>query len=183
MSHSPRPSQSRRRRVLSGAVGLWCWFLLGANGYAATSSADLQQLRWGGMLRPLLSTEQPDVIHSDPPLAPLSPFGKNLDVTVWGLSWVSTGRTKNSDNASVLSPLLGNPTSTLNFDEVASIVFETGLQIRIANDWFGRVAYGRGDINTGRLVDDDFVTEPIGLVDVKGKGEVETWRLVGPRGR
>jgi hypothetical protein len=25
---------------------------------------------------------------------------------------------------------------------------------------------------------DDFVTEPIGLVDVKGKGEVETWRLV-----
>jgi hypothetical protein len=25
------------------------------------------------------------------------------------------------------------------------------------------------------------VTEPIGLVDVKGKGPVETWRLVGPR--
>jgi guanylate cyclase len=28
---------------------------------------------------------------------------------------------------------------------------------------------------------DDFVTEPLGLVDVKGKGGVETWRLVGPR--
>jgi hypothetical protein len=26
------------------------------------------------------------------------------------------------------------------------------------------------------------VIEPIGLVDVKGKGAVETWRLVGPRG-
>jgi hypothetical protein len=27
------------------------------------------------------------------------------------------------------------------------------------------------------------VTEPLGLVDVKGKGKTETWRLVGPRGR
>jgi guanylate cyclase len=35
---------------------------------------------------------------------------------------------------------------------------------------------------TWELLDDDFVTEPIGLVDVKGKGEVETWRLVGRRG-
>jgi len=34
--------------------------------------------------------------------------------------------------------------------------------------------------STWQLVRDDFVTEPIGLVDVKGKGEVETWRLVGP---
>jgi adenylate cyclase len=33
---------------------------------------------------------------------------------------------------------------------------------------------------TWELVSDDFVTEPLGLVDVKGKGEVETWRLVGP---
>ena len=30
---------------------------------------------------------------------------------------------------------------------------------------------------------DDFVTEPIGLVDVKGKGEVETWRLLGRNSR
>ena len=37
--------------------------------------------------------------------------------------------------------------------------------------------------STWEILDDDFVTEPIGLVDVKGKGEVETWRLVGPRGR
>jgi adenylate cyclase len=37
--------------------------------------------------------------------------------------------------------------------------------------------------STWELLDDHFVTEPIGLVDVKGKGEVETWRLVGPRGR
>jgi adenylate cyclase len=37
--------------------------------------------------------------------------------------------------------------------------------------------------STRELLDDHFVTEPIGLVDVKGKGDVETWRLVGPRGR
>jgi adenylate cyclase len=33
---------------------------------------------------------------------------------------------------------------------------------------------------TFELLRDDFAIEPIGLVDVKGKGEVETWRLVGP---
>jgi adenylate cyclase len=37
--------------------------------------------------------------------------------------------------------------------------------------------------STWELLDDRFVTEPIGLVDVKGKGKIETWRLVGPRGR
>jgi adenylate cyclase len=35
--------------------------------------------------------------------------------------------------------------------------------------------------STWELLRDDFVTEPVGLVDVKGKGVVETWRLVGPR--
>ncbi len=34
--------------------------------------------------------------------------------------------------------------------------------------------------STWELVHDDFITESSGLVDVKGKGEVETWRLVGP---
>jgi adenylate cyclase len=34
---------------------------------------------------------------------------------------------------------------------------------------------------TWELLDDEFVTEPIGLVDVKGKGAIETWRLVGSR--
>ena len=33
--------------------------------------------------------------------------------------------------------------------------------------------------STWELVRDDFVVEPLGLVDVKGKGAVETWRLVG----
>jgi adenylate cyclase len=37
--------------------------------------------------------------------------------------------------------------------------------------------------STWQLLRDDFVTEPIGLVEVKGKGEVETWRLVGARTR
>jgi adenylate cyclase len=36
--------------------------------------------------------------------------------------------------------------------------------------------------STSELLRDDFVVEPLGLVDVKGKGAVETWRLVGPRG-
>jgi adenylate cyclase len=35
--------------------------------------------------------------------------------------------------------------------------------------------------STWELVRDDFVTESRGLVEVKGKGEVETWQLVAPR--
>jgi guanylate cyclase len=35
--------------------------------------------------------------------------------------------------------------------------------------------------STFELLRDDFAIEPIGLVEVKGKGEVETWRLVGPQ--
>ena len=35
--------------------------------------------------------------------------------------------------------------------------------------------------STWELLRHDFVAEPLGLVDVKGKGAVETWRLVGPR--
>jgi len=36
---------------------------------------------------------------------------------------------------------------------------------------------------TWQLLRDDFVTERLGLVDVKGKGAVETWRLVARNGR
>ena len=36
--------------------------------------------------------------------------------------------------------------------------------------------------STWVLLRDDYVTQPLGLVDVKGKGEVETWQLVGPNG-
>src|ERR687895_705437 len=36
---------------------------------------------------------------------------------------------------------------------------------------------------TWELLRSDFVAEPLGLVDVKGKGELQTWRLVGPNGR
>jgi guanylate cyclase len=35
---------------------------------------------------------------------------------------------------------------------------------------------------TWELVRDDFVGEPRGLVAVKGKGDVETWYIVGPKG-
>jgi adenylate cyclase len=36
---------------------------------------------------------------------------------------------------------------------------------------------------TWELVRDDFICEPRGTVDVKGKGRVETWYLIGPRER
>ena len=36
--------------------------------------------------------------------------------------------------------------------------------------------------STWELLADDFVTQSRGLVEVKGKGEVETWTLVGRNG-
>jgi hypothetical protein len=35
--------------------------------------------------------------------------------------------------------------------------------------------------STWELLRDDYEAEPRGLVPVKGKGEVETWQLVGRR--
>jgi guanylate cyclase len=35
---------------------------------------------------------------------------------------------------------------------------------------------------TYELVEDEFVCEPRGTLEVKGKGAMETWYLVGPRG-
>ena len=35
--------------------------------------------------------------------------------------------------------------------------------------------------STSELVRGDFATEPLGHVEVKGKGKVETWQLIGPR--
>ncbi|HEV3473039.1 MAG TPA: adenylate/guanylate cyclase domain-containing protein [Actinomycetota bacterium] len=37
--------------------------------------------------------------------------------------------------------------------------------------------------STWELLRDDFVAEPLGLVDIKGKGQVETWRLVSRNNR
>jgi adenylate cyclase len=37
--------------------------------------------------------------------------------------------------------------------------------------------------STYELLREDFEIEPLGPVDVKGKGTVETWRLIGPRDR
>jgi hypothetical protein len=93
----------------------------------------------------------------DPAEAPRS-MTRSTEVTFWALGWLSSGRTKRSKNANVISPLLGDPTSTLDFDELDSTVSEAGVQLRIRDDWFVRGSYGRGDINSGRFVDDDFVT-------------------------
>jgi class 3 adenylate cyclase len=34
---------------------------------------------------------------------------------------------------------------------------------------------------TYELIEDSFVCTPRGMVPIKGKGEMETWYLVGPR--
>ena len=65
------------------------------------------------------------------------------------------------------------------------------IKLRLCNSEVGSVnmasrmeSHGAPDViqmtrSTWELVRDDFVTEPSGFVDVKGKGDVETWRLIG----
>jgi hypothetical protein len=95
---------------------------------------------------------------STAPVARASPETKSLNVDVWSLGWFSTGGTKHSHDASAISSFLGNPTSTLEYQDLDSSVLEFGVQVRHSTGWFFRGMYGAGGINNGRLVDDDFLS-------------------------
>ena len=73
-------------------------------------------------------------------------------------SWMFTaGETKWSQNASGLDPRLGNPTSTLTYNDNNTQIIELAARVNFARRW-----YVQGDIgfsialDRGRLVDDDF---------------------------
>lgn len=76
-----------------------------------------------------------------------------------GLSaWITTGNTTWSHNASGVSSALGNPSSTLDYKDVAANFVELSAKATLRERWFARAAFGFADIGGGRLVDDDFVS-------------------------
>jgi hypothetical protein len=83
---------------------------------------------------------------------------RGAQVEIWALGWISTGRTEQSHDGSGLVPEAGNPTSTLAYKDIDSSIIEFGLKARWSENWFVRAAFGTGDITSGELIDDDFVS-------------------------
>ena len=76
-----------------------------------------------------------------------------------GLSgWVSQGRDTSSHNASGLSPLLGNPTSRLDYKKISSNIVEGRVRLVHRTGILLRGQLGYGGINNGTLIDDDYVS-------------------------
>lgn len=72
--------------------------------------------------------------------------------------WESTGQTTWSHDASAAEPLLGNPTSRLEYDSIDSTIIELRGRLDLPARVFAELAYGAGDVNNGRLTDADFVS-------------------------
>jgi hypothetical protein len=70
--------------------------------------------------------------------------------------WASTGSTKRSHDASSLSPLLLNPTSTLVYSDLDANTLELFARKGFAENWFVKGNVGVGNINTGTFTDQDF---------------------------
>ncbi len=81
----------------------------------------------------------------------------NLEIEVGLSTWISQGNTKWSHNASTLAPVLGNPTSELDYKDVWSNVVELRGQVSLRNGLFFRGQFGYGGIDDGELIDDDFL--------------------------
>ena len=70
--------------------------------------------------------------------------------------WLSTGKTTSSHDASGLVPSVGNPTSTLTYDNLAAHTLELYARKSFGERWFVKGNVGIGAIPNGRLVDQDF---------------------------
>jgi hypothetical protein len=73
-------------------------------------------------------------------------------------TWISTGDTRWSHNASSSSPLLGNPTSKLTYKDVGTNVFDLAGTYWLTPQLFGRLNIGVAGIGGGRLTDDDYLS-------------------------
>jgi hypothetical protein len=79
----------------------------------------------------------------------------DLEFNVTG--WASGGETRWSHNAAVLNAIWGIPTSELVYEDIDSDIVELSVALPHANNKI-RFAIGGGVIDSGRLVDDDYVS-------------------------
>jgi hypothetical protein len=79
--------------------------------------------------------------------------------------WLSTGETKNSHNAQVLSPTAGNPTSVLTYENLDAHVLEAHTRLRFGGNWFLKGNLGLGRVNTGSFDDEDYLAGQVKFLD------------------
>ena len=72
--------------------------------------------------------------------------------------WSSTGSTTWTHDASAFEPLVGNPTSRLDYDGVDSTIVELRAHIHLPRGFKAEIAYGAGDAEDGRFTDQDFLS-------------------------
>ncbi|MBI3358007.1 MAG: hypothetical protein HY037_00200 [Nitrospirae bacterium] len=84
---------------------------------------------------------------------------QNYEISVGIGSWLSTGGTIWSHDASFIDPLLGNPTSELNYKNISSNIVELHSELLLTQKQFIRINYGFGEITGGSLIDDDYFSK------------------------
>jgi hypothetical protein len=103
--------------------------------------------------------------------------------------WVSSGQTRSSHDASGVDPILGNPTSTLSYDNLGAHSVELYGRKGLGESWFVKGNAGVGAVTHGRLVDQDFARSQILVFEttsgLNGKlyyGTIDFGREVAKRG-
>ncbi len=109
---------------------------------------------WVGLAVPL-SVVSP-LRAEGPSTAAPAPSGVRFEAGVG--AWISSGRTTWSHDASGVEPTVGNPTSRLQYKDVAVNFVELNGTLRLRERFFVRATFGFADIGGGRLTDDDFVS-------------------------
>ena len=91
-------------------------------------------------------------------LYPLSPVFAENDTRFDFNLWASSGQTKWRHDASMLNPDYGVPSSELDYQNVNSNVAEIRASRELNNAHQVRLTIGTGFIDSGTLVDDDYVS-------------------------
>lgn len=90
------------------------------------------------------------------PFAPVA--GSPLRFEVGMTGWISSGQMTWSHNASAVDATVGNPTSRLQYKDVAVNFTEFNGTLTIRERGFLRAAFGFAEVGGGRLTDADFVS-------------------------
>ena len=71
--------------------------------------------------------------------------------------WLSSGMTRRAHDASSFSPILANPTSVLEYDDMWANSIELYARKTFGEKWWVKGYAGIGRINTGTFTDQDFI--------------------------
>ena len=85
-------------------------------------------------------------------------FNENANIEVGVGTWISQGQTNWNHDASSVSSIVGNPTSSLDYKDVTSNIVEANVRLTHRKGFSIRGQFGYGSITDGTLIDDDFVS-------------------------